>query len=319
MPYVTLTVRVTYEGSKASNSLSKSIKAATAAIRKDLASFKLPMPLPDSVSVVRRGTIEFIWCFQKGSSLDENVTETVRFPGPKLRESFRKAQIESMELQSRYTSLPSEIERATANEKKKQREDSGGERLYRHKQWVRPGYQEEKTADAGGDLQEQAKEFLDDIEKVMSDKSPPVVNASPKRPSEPSYSPSKASGTLLVEPTETKFRYCDRPDNAAECLLSELADVQKQIAQDLASERNILDQLKSLESIPSGMTSSGSEFVIKTRLKLAEDQLEDERRRRKAAEDAISDIKRECREPFIVPGLLDAFTMLSDLSTKVGV
>ncbi|KAL0056735.1 hypothetical protein AAF712_016656, partial [Marasmius tenuissimus] len=226
---------------------------------------------------------------------------------------------ESMELRSRYTSLPSEIERATANEKKKQREDSGGERLYRHKQWVRPGYQEEKTADAGGDLQEQAKDFLDDIEKVMSDKTPPVVNASPKRPSERPYSPSKAPGTLLVvEPTETKFRYCDRPDNAAESLLSELADVQKQIVQDLASERNILDQLKSLGSTPSGMTGSGSEFVIKTRLKLAEDQLEDERRRRRAAEDAITDIKRECREPFVVPGLLDAFTLLSDLSTKAG-
>ncbi|KAK1218661.1 hypothetical protein PQX77_018649 [Marasmius sp. AFHP31] len=312
MSYVTLTVRVTYEGSKASNALSKSIKAATATIRKDLASFKLPMPLPDSVSVVRRGTFEFIWCFQKCSSLDENVTETVRFPGPKLRESFRKAQI---------TSLPSEIERATANEKKKHREDSGGERLYRNKQWIRPGYQEEKTADAGGDLQEQAKEFLDDIEKVMSDKAPTVASMSPERPSEPPYSPSKASGaSSSAEPTETKvFRRCDRPDNAAESLLSELADVQRQIAQDLALERSILDQLKSLGSMPGGMTSSGSEIVIKTRLKLAEDQLEDERRRRKAAEDAISDIKRECREPFIVPGLLDAFTMLSDISTKAGV
>ena len=43
--------------------------------------------------------------------------------------------------------------------------------------------------------------------------------------------------------------------------------------------------------------------------------MEVEKRLRQEAEDAIEDIRRECREPFVVPSLLDAFVELAKLTT----
>jgi len=44
--------------------------------------------------------------------------------------------------------------------------------------------------------------------------------------------------------------------------------------------------------------------------------LAEERKRREEAENALADVKRECRQPFVVPSLLDIFVELSKLTTK---
>jgi hypothetical protein len=44
--------------------------------------------------------------------------------------------------------------------------------------------------------------------------------------------------------------------------------------------------------------------------------LDEERRRRDEAENALADVKRECRQPFVVPSLLDTFVELSKLTTR---
>ncbi|KAF9479138.1 hypothetical protein BDN70DRAFT_709834 [Pholiota conissans] len=51
------------------------------------------------------------------------------------------------------------------------------------------------------------------------------------------------------------------------------------------------------------------------RRQTAEDAIEEERTKRRAAEVAIADIRRECRAPFVVPSLVDAFMELSRLTT----
>jgi hypothetical protein len=52
------------------------------------------------------------------------------------------------------------------------------------------------------------------------------------------------------------------------------------------------------------------------RIKKLEQDLDIERRMRLEAEDVARDIRRECKAPFIVPGLLDAFIKLSRLTTQ---
>ena len=47
-----------------------------------------------------------------------------------------------------------------------------------------------------------------------------------------------------------------------------------------------------------------------------ERDLNTERRLRLEAEDIVKDIRRECKEPFVVPGLLNAFVKLSRLTTQ---
>jgi hypothetical protein len=56
--------------------------------------------------------------------------------------------------------------------------------------------------------------------------------------------------------------------------------------------------------------------VLKTRLQLAEHDLQAEKRRRIEAEESLRDVERECREPFVVPALLEAFVELSKLTTE---
>lgn len=56
--------------------------------------------------------------------------------------------------------------------------------------------------------------------------------------------------------------------------------------------------------------------ATKTRLKMVESELRAERKRREEAEAALNDIERECREPFIVPALFDAFVSISRITSQ---
>jgi hypothetical protein len=45
--------------------------------------------------------------------------------------------------------------------------------------------------------------------------------------------------------------------------------------------------------------------------------LEEEKQKRRAAERLLEEVKRECKEPFVVPALLEAFSLLSQTSHKI--
>lgn len=54
--------------------------------------------------------------------------------------------------------------------------------------------------------------------------------------------------------------------------------------------------------------------IILTELLRLEAELRTERMRRVRAERALSDVERECRAPFVVPALYQAFMKISELS-----
>jgi len=54
-----------------------------------------------------------------------------------------------------------------------------------------------------------------------------------------------------------------------------------------------------------------------TRLQEVEAELMAERRLRIQTEAALVDVQRECREPFVVPALFEAFFMISKVTTQV--
>ncbi|KAM6495096.1 hypothetical protein JOM56_009719, partial [Amanita muscaria] len=43
-------------------------------------------------------------------------------------------------------------------------------------------------------------------------------------------------------------------------------------------------------------------------------ELASERRKRQEAENVLKDVERECRAPFVVPAILDAFCMISKIT-----
>jgi hypothetical protein len=48
---------------------------------------------------------------------------------------------------------------------------------------------------------------------------------------------------------------------------------------------------------------------------MVELELKNERRKRREAEEALRDVQRECKEPFVVSALLNAFIGISQLTT----
>ncbi|KAF5390450.1 hypothetical protein D9757_005296 [Collybiopsis confluens] len=80
------------------------------------------------------------------------------------------------------------------------------------------------------------------------------------------------------------------------------------------TKREIEDRYREAEQTKRDVEYSKNK--LEEQLAQAESARKEADRRRWAAEAIVEDIKRECREPFIVPALLDAFLNLSNLSNK---
>jgi hypothetical protein len=55
-------------------------------------------------------------------------------------------------------------------------------------------------------------------------------------------------------------------------------------------------------------------LALESRIQTLESELRNERRRRIEAEATLKDIERECREPFVVPKLLQSFVAISKMT-----
>ncbi|KIY48580.1 hypothetical protein FISHEDRAFT_58866 [Fistulina hepatica ATCC 64428] len=98
-------------------------------------------------------------------------------------------------------------------------------------------------------------------------------------------------------------------------LIGTLVDVRQEIQRLAAREDDLLGKLRRRGvPLPRG-TRKQSWFRLEADLNYERQKLERERRRRAELEDFVDDVKRECREPFVVPALLEAFASVSKLST----
>lgn len=101
-------------------------------------------------------------------------------------------------------------------------------------------------------------------------------------------------------------------------LTRESCDIRRQINADSVRYANITSELKQLKApyIPGPLKTRIQDSILEGRIKKLEQDLDTERRLRLEAEDVVTDLRRECKAPFIVPGLLDAFIKLSRLTTQ---
>ncbi|KAH9918492.1 uncharacterized protein B0H18DRAFT_1198584 [Fomitopsis serialis] len=112
-------------------------------------------------------------------------------------------------------------------------------------------------------------------------------------------------------------------------LTREMWDVRREIAALSAREIALQTQLKRLGARPAPEPPVGpvvEDDFTKLRAQLraeyearkaAERALRDERRRRELAEADVADVGRECKAPFVVPALVDAFLQMSRLTGEV--
>ncbi|KIJ94941.1 hypothetical protein K443DRAFT_683374 [Laccaria amethystina LaAM-08-1] len=116
-----------------------------------------------------------------------------------------------------------------------------------------------------------------------------------------------------------------RPPNSSDLpkiqtLSRELWDIRRKLTAEGVRESAVLDKLKLLHAsyVPEPMSASSDRTLqaLKTRLRKVEKDLENERHLRMKTEATLQDIRRECKAPFVVPALLDAFISISNLTTQ---
>ncbi|KAI9456599.1 hypothetical protein HD554DRAFT_1845477 [Boletus coccyginus] len=105
-----------------------------------------------------------------------------------------------------------------------------------------------------------------------------------------------------------------RRDRDASRLTRELWDTRRELRAMQAREQVILDDLERLGARPEGTAGTDLNGVSRDELVRLEAELRVERARRVRAERVLSDVERECRAPFVVPALLQAFMSISELS-----
>ncbi|KAJ7040979.1 hypothetical protein C8F04DRAFT_1081255 [Mycena alexandri] len=93
-----------------------------------------------------------------------------------------------------------------------------------------------------------------------------------------------------------------------------------QLQTDLAQERTVIESLRELGVDMNSESEGGGggevDFVTKARIDHLTAELRAERAKRRRVEDVVEDIRRECRAPFVVPALLDAFVEVSRLTAE---
>ncbi|KAJ7677943.1 hypothetical protein DFH06DRAFT_562906 [Mycena polygramma] len=95
----------------------------------------------------------------------------------------------------------------------------------------------------------------------------------------------------------------------------ELLQIRKEVASNLIKGDAILQALKNLDAEISEPPVSDNDFITKVRMEILTSELENTMVRRRAAEEAVKEIARERRPPFVCPSLMDAFVGISRLST----
>ncbi|KAF8638458.1 hypothetical protein AX17_002192 [Amanita inopinata Kibby_2008] len=139
-------------------------------------------------------------------------------------------------------------------------------------------------------------------------------------------------GSRIREGSEGKSEHIERVERIKSFLREQAAREQvlsnarinerkarEQIGEELGKEKRMREELEELLRSERGMCEE-LEMVLKNeRNKRAELEMElaKERKERDEAEDALRDIERECRTPFVIPALLEAFTTVSKLTSRV--
>ncbi|KAK0475813.1 hypothetical protein IW261DRAFT_459238 [Armillaria novae-zelandiae] len=129
-------------------------------------------------------------------------------------------------------------------------------------------------------------------------------------PSDTSQRTGCASSASTPPPAKRDYR-----EQEVTRLIQELECLNQEVASLAARQTEIRENLKDAGAtdIPA-LDSSAKSFASRIRLRSLEVEIEKERQKRLEYELVLGDIRRECKVPFIVPSLLDAFIEVSKLT-----
>ncbi|KAJ6551181.1 hypothetical protein B0H19DRAFT_1156798 [Mycena capillaripes] len=337
-PELELTVTITYEGAKARIT---TVEEADPVIRQDLTSLGIPHPKRANVSVVYAGTVRFFWIAQQNSVIHKNLLDGIR-PRHSIsdhRELLKRLSIQNIVLRE----SPSHGQPSTSGPSN----DSGTTWKPDAGLYAVPmsGTHQESSVDLDGMTSSYSNRAWDGVtsgSKASWDRNQPPIQRIKAEPVADAPIPPSTYRTRYDEDDEMQIdtpssvsrrplkrnRYKSIPDynsphghaphepSEVQELRRELREVRRQLNADIVQERAIVENLRDLGVMEEGSDASEIDFVTKARIEQFEAELQAERARRRRLEDIVEDIRRECRAPFVVPSLLDAFVEISKLTNE---
>ncbi|KAG5645396.1 hypothetical protein DXG03_006349 [Asterophora parasitica] len=152
----------------------------------------------------------------------------------------------------------------------------------------------------------------------------------------PAPVPIPAPLPVPVAPAPPKMQRKSLDRNKATELTRELWDVRRQITAGIARETALLSKLKDVDpetharvestdramtgvngyTRSKGLQEAQEDAMIRVSLLAMQAELAEEKRKKAEVETALDDIKRECKEPFVVPAMIEAFYMISKITTQ---
>jgi len=102
-------------------------------------------------------------------------------------------------------------------------------------------------------------------------------------------------------------------------LRRELWEVRRRMNVEILREREISEKLRAhgVQEPPNVREDQDSEFATKARVQQLESELQTERALRRKADALVQDVRRECKTPFVVPALFDAFAEISQMTSDL--
>lgn len=326
---VLLTVCVTYLPTRAAAFApgTENSKNLVKRLRKDLNSLGIPNPKVSSIKIPTMGVVKFSWKTEVGSSFHELLKDrisnvqreqlsdasisdiTLKEPKKKIKPKRRPVShpIPSL-LTPHVTTFPDYTLDAPP-------QSFLSDLTETEIAWMDPQYTESEPTESECPVSMGSEYPVLTASEILSPYSNPTNQSEPlslhqSTPLEEVTSVLIGKRTSRsVSPPPPAKRCRSRSPSDDECsLLHELGSLNEEIKTLAARQTVIREKLKAIgaQSIPE------PDFLFRDQFEL---EIETERKQRIECETVLMDIRRECRVPFIVPALFDAFVDISKLTT----
>ncbi|KAK0234989.1 hypothetical protein EDD85DRAFT_63135 [Armillaria nabsnona] len=327
-PSVLLTVRVTYLPPKAAMFTPEDLTAAIAILREDLTSLGIPHPKAYTIKILSRGVVRFCWETGIRSPLHVQLVKRIT---KMSQEELSERTISKMTLKQEPNKKldpppPPKITYLHSHHVPDSVLNSqdfiphSGPIPERHLGESRFGSSSQLYVSNSTPWTDTPRSYLQYTESVPTsfETFNPYLHQlePPLRPQSPvlrvkEEDTSRTSRSISPLPSAKRSR-SESPLDDDECsLLHELGSLNEELKYLVARQTRIRERLKDLgtQSVPE------PDFLFRDEVKDLELEIETERKQRIEYETLLTDIRRECRVPFIVPALFDAFINISKLTT----
>ncbi|KAJ3534659.1 hypothetical protein NMY22_g6832 [Coprinellus aureogranulatus] len=322
-----ITVTIQYREPKATQFFSTFTNQSMSILRSDLIALKVPHPKSENVTLASHGRVEFSWAgVEPYKVLHLNLIHKLRPLDPGYQELFKRALDECSIASATFREIPS-AQSASAS-------TSGytNKRPYQSSQDdFDPPHKKFASGPSGPRGDQAAEKFLNDTLKTLAVKSEPVDVPLP--PSASSISSATLSSRLsrfgppVERPSPSSTTWEKPRDPPVEVkaeptlkdLMGELWEVRKTLSSAGEREAALVEKIQKLHpqlKIPP--TPEQKEVIaLKAHLEEARSDAAAQRKEKEELQRSLDSIRRESKEPFIVPELIDAFLSISNLASKI--